>query len=216
MGRAAPKGLALESDEGVAAASPVGASDTVRFCRFSRGRTAGAGGAAAAGEDGVLASGVGVATGVGASGRIFERHWLSISAAVGVRSGAIGLSPLGGRAAWNEPGSRPSPHDAGDPLRSKDLSLRLMSPPSARPGEAVANGVNGPLRSQLPRSLVRPSPSPPNADPLLLRFLSPPKSDPALSKLRSDGRRCAPGNSGNGPFLLQSLSSRASARSLAT
>lgn len=82
MGRAAPKGLALDSllDVGAACAASEGDSVTVRFARLSRGRLAGAAGTAwvaADGDDGTETSGVAkgdFTCAGGGSGFIPERH----------------------------------------------------------------------------------------------------------------------------------------------
>ena len=193
--------------------SACGASDTVLFARFSLGRAAGADGAC--GEEGTLASGVGA--GDGASGLIRERHWLSMSAAVGALSGRSGRAARSGRSGrgGRDPASeRPSPQD-GDALRSSGGPLGSRGPCL---GAAPGGGERGPFLSQELKSLTLSSPSKnPFRGPR-----SPPASEPA-SKLRpmpplSDGLLMLPpwpGKSGSGPLRLQSLISRASDLSFA-
>lgn len=157
----------------------------------------------ATGEEGALGS-----LGAG-SGRIRARHWLSISAAVGVRSGRSGRSWNSRRGGREPSWERPSPQ-AGEFLRKLEPSLLRGRPPS-RPATA-ATGERGPLRSQLPKSRALPSPS--NWR-LLPRAL--PVSETLSGKSRLKPPRSLPrrGRSGRGPLRDQSLKSREEAESLA-
>lgn len=92
IGRAAPNGLAFASPEVEVGDGSAGDSETVLFARFSFGRPAGIAWDGAGDEGASLPSRDGIGDfAAGASGRIFVRHWLSCSAAVGVLS-ATGLS----------------------------------------------------------------------------------------------------------------------------